>query len=291
MLHSAVRWLIPILAFVVLGPVAGWLTASLRAPDGAPDATLLLSVSPMRGVLAGLGVFALALVAGAAAARMMSTRWGLFCAGLVLVWAAWGTGRVDHILGRTQSGSTLYTLSIEGLLVGALGIALAFILLRIPTIKRAAPLTELHQHFHVPPPPDEPRGFDDKALPVAVLAAAAAGGVAVFLIAQDSLKGQTFAAAAIGAVFAAAAGRVVSQRLSCVAFFGAFAVLMAASPAAATLVHSGSSGVLKAALANNLFRLARPVPLDWIAGAFIGIPIGLTWAGSMIEKHHPAEAR
>lgn len=279
MIHAVLRWLIPLTALFLLGPIAGYLTSSVRAPDGGPEASLLVSAAPMRGMLVGVGVLLIAGIAGGVGARLIGNRSGLFCAGLVLAWAAWGTGRIDAIIGRTQSASTLYTIALEGALVGLLGIALAFAIMKIPTIK---PARTDSGHHHLP---EEPHGFTDKALPVAMLAAVAACGVAVFLIAQDSLKGQTFAAAAIGSVFAAAAGRVASQHVSCVVFFAAIAVLMAASPAAATFVHSGSEGVTKAALANELFRLARPLPLDYLAGAFIGIPIGLSWAGSMIEKH------
>jgi len=43
-----------------------------------------------------------------------------------------------------------------------------------------------------------------------------------------------------------------------------------------------------AAIGGDLFTLAMPMPLDWLAGAFWGIPIGLSWAESMVEK--PATA-
>ena len=284
MIHSALRWLIPLAALFVLGPIAGSLTASLRAGDGGPETTLLVSAAPMRGVIVGVAVLAIAGVAGVVGGRLIGNRSGLFYGGLVLAWAAWGTGRIDAIIGRTQSASTLYTVALEGVLVGVLGVALAALIMMVPTIAQPKPAAGAGDHHHHLPP--EPRGFGDKALPLAVLAALVACGVAVFLIAQDSLKGQTFAAAAIGGVFAAAAGRVASQHVSCVVFFGAFAILMAASRAAALFVHYGSAGVTRAELDNELFRLARPLPLDYLAGAFIGIPIGLSWAGSMIERHH-----
>ena len=43
--------------------------------------------------------------------------------------------------------------------------------------------------------------------------------------------------------------------------------------------------------AGELFALARPAPLDWIAGGFIGVAIGISWAGSMIDRHVPEEQK
>lgn len=280
MLHAAVRYAIPMLALFGAGPLAGYLTASLRTPDAGKGASLLVSVSPMQGVVAGLVSMGLALGVGVLGARFVGRRAGMFSAGLVLAWAALNTGRVDTIIGRMASAGPLNTIALEGVLVGVLGVLVALVIFAIPERPVAAPPAP-GQH-HLPP---EPTKVLDSTAPIAIAVAMAAAGVACYLIAQSTLKGQTFAAAIIGGVFAAAAGRVASQRVSPVIFVAAIAVLAAASPALATFVHTGADGTLKAAIAGRLFVLARPLPLDWLAGAFLGVPVGLTWAGSMIEKH------
>ena len=48
-----------------------------------------------------------------------------------------------------------------------------------------------------------------------------------------------------------------------------------------------SSGVVATTYKGNLFPLANISALDWIAGGLLGIPLGVAWAGSMIEKRHP----
>ena len=40
-----------------------------------------------------------------------------------------------------------------------------------------------------------------------------------------------------------------------------------------------------AAIQGDAFPLAMLMPFDWLAGAFWGIPIGLSWADSMVESH------
>lgn len=286
MLTIAIRWVIFIAAIFALGPAAAWLTSGLRAADGSAQTSLLLAASPLQGILAGLGALVLAALAGVAAARFIGHRSGLFVAGLVLGWAAWGLGRIDRIIGHTLSAGALYTIAVEGVLFGLLGVVLAWIILRIPSIPRAAPVraaADDHHHHHLPP---EPRELWNSAAPAAILTALVAASIVVYLLAQDAIKGQTIAAAAMGGIFAAAAGRVVSQRLSSVTFFAALALLSAAAPLAASII--AGPAVVKAALSGTFFNLARPLPLDYLAGAFIGIPIGLSWAGSMLERHTPA---
>ena len=279
MLHSILRWAGPLLALLAVGPIAGWLTYSLRAPDGGPETTLLLSSSMSKGLAVGVGVVLLAILTGAAIARLVAPRSGLFSAGLVLVWGAWGLGRVDQVLARIPQKQTLYTISIEAAVVGLLAVVGAIVILRI------RPMVELHAvAADHPAHADEPTKLVDSSTPAAFIAAAAAAALAGWLLAQDTLKGQTFAAAVVGGVFAAVAGRMASQRVSAAVFIAGIAALAVVSPTLATFMHPSSLGPANAARAGTLLALARPLPLDWLAGAFVGVPLGLAWAGSMIEK-------
>lgn len=280
MVQAVVRYAIPLLALFGAGPIAGYLTASLRTPDAGSGASLLVSASPSQGIIAGLVSMALALVIGVIGARFVGRRAGLFSAGLVLAWAAINTGRVDTIIGRSGSGGALNTIALEGVLVGLVGVAVAIVIFMVP--ERAPSAAPSPGQAQLPP---EPTKLLDPSAPVAIAAAIAASGVACWLIAQSTMKGQTFAAATIAGIFAAAAGRMASQRVSPAIFVAGIAILACAAPATAVFVHSGADGAFKAAISGRLFALARPLPLDWLAGAFLGIPVGLSWAGSMLDKH------
>lgn len=279
MRHNLIRWLLLFCSVLVLGPIAGMLTASLHGADGGPHASLLINSSMAAGVLVALGVFVLAGAAGLAGARLDSLRHGFLCAGLVLAWGAWGTGQVDRILHRTLSASTMYTLSAEGVLVGALSLGLAAAMVLIA--RRPAPDPALAPHHHTP----EPRTLIDQTTPTALAASLVVAGLIAWIVAQDTLKGQTFAAAALAAMFGATAGRLASPASSAFTFVGAIALLAIASPAVAAFMHPSALGPTRAALAGTLFPLARPLPLDWAAGAFVGIPLGLSWATSLVDKH------
>jgi hypothetical protein len=67
----------------------------------------------------------------------------------------------------------------------------------------------------------------------------------------------------------------------------ALAVLGLAGP----LVAKGVQGsrLVEATYAGELLALARPLSLDWAAGALLGVPLGLAWAGAMLD-HRSAEA-
>ena len=284
MRQNLYRWLLLLTAAFVLGPIAGAMTASLRAADGGPNASLLVNSSAVMGVVITLGVFALAAVAGVSGSVLAGLRHGLLCTGLVLAWGAWGTGQVDRILHRTLSNSTMYALSAEAVLVGALSVGLAAVMVLIA--RQPAPDPELAPHHHAP----EPRTLIDKASPAALAASIAVAGIIAWLVAQDTLKGQTFAAAALAGMFGATAGRLAAPTSSAITFVAAIALLAIASPAVAAFMQPSGLGTARAALAGTLFPLARPLPLDWAAGAFVGIPLGLSWATSLVDKHSHAQA-
>ncbi len=279
MKHNLHRWLLLGIAALALGPLAGFLTASLRTVDGSSHATLLVSNSLIKGLLVLVGVFVLAGAAGVAGAVVTGLRHGFLCAGMVLAWGAWGTGQIDRLLHQSLSSSTMYTLSVEALLVGALSVGLAACMVLIA--RRPAPDPELAPHHHVP----EPRTLIDSATPAALAASVVIAGIVAWIVAQDTLKGQTFAAAALAAMFGATAGRLAAPASSALTFVGAIAILAIASPTVAAFMHPASMGPTRAALAGTLFPLARPLPLDWAAGAFVGIPLGLSWAASLVDKH------
>ncbi len=284
MLNAVLRYLVPLLALFAVGPLAGRLTGALRGHDGGGDASLLVGSSPSAGVIAALGVMGLAILMGVIGARTIGHRMGLFGAGLVLAWGAWETGRVDVILTQPHTESALRMLALEGALVGVLGVLGAGAILFMPVMRSALPDVRdpLHEHHHLA---EEPTVLFDVTAPLALAGAILAAGVVVWLLAQATFKGQTFAAAAVAGVAAAAAARVVAPRVSAVWVFAGIGILATVSPLIASVIHAAPGELVRVALAGRLFVLARPLPLDWIAGAFVGVPTGLAWAGSMVDRH------
>jgi hypothetical protein len=45
-----------------------------------------------------------------------------------------------------------------------------------------------------------------------------------------------------------------------------------------------SGGALDATFGGSLLPLARIVSLDWACGLMLGVPVGLGWAGAMLDE-------
>lgn len=291
LVHFTLRWLIPLLAFCVLGPAAAYLTSRLRGVDGGPDASFLLSHAGFLGRLGVVaGVFGLALIAGVLGAVGMGRRWGLFCTGLVLAWATWPMGRVDALIGIVQSKSVMPTLAMEAGLLSVLGLGTAFVVMRAPRLMQ--PQTAALDAGGQPLPQRASEPFGDVWSPQTLLAVGAAMLIAVIpvlIIAQDTLKGQTLAATILAGLFATTAGRLAAPKVSGIVFLAVVAILSIAGPVLAAILGPASEDFVRQTLAGKLMFLARPMPLDYLAGAFCGVPLGLAWSASMLEKHHHAE--
>jgi hypothetical protein len=137
MFKSMLRWLIPLGGLIVVGPLAGLCTYGLRATDGSSAATPMLSESPMMGMLRGIVALALAGGVGIVGTMVNGVRAGVFAAGLVLAWAAWGTGNMDDVIRHSQSGGVLWKLSVEGVVFGLLAVGLAVGLVRLGKAREA----------------------------------------------------------------------------------------------------------------------------------------------------------
>lgn len=280
MMQAALRWIVPLFALLVAGPVAGYLTGMLRDPCGGEHASLLVSTTPALGVAAGIGAVVVAGLMGVVASKLINSHYGFFSAGLTLAWAAWGTGTIDELVRCVPGRGVFVKLAIEGLIVLLPACVFAWLIVRVsrpaPAGSRAHP---------------EPKAIKEPAAAIGALAAIVAGGVIAWLVAQTSLKGQTVAAAALAGLVAASVARLAAPGVNAAVFVGALALLGVVSPASALVLHggdgAGGAAVVNATQAGTLFSLARVMPLDWIAGAFIGLPIGLTWAGGMIDHHQP----
>ncbi len=282
-------WTCTLLVLFVLGPLAGTLVGNLRGTDGQPGVTPMTSTTMAFGVLRASGVLAIAALAGLLGSRLFHARDGMTFAGIVVAWAAYRTGNPDAILRHTQDSASLWRLSAEGIFFGLLGVALCVF---VYSAHRQHPV-EANSNRGRAERDGETRTGTIIAIGAAAAAAALAGGIVTWLIAVQSLKLQTIAAAACGAIAAGAAAQLVlsampgitpNPRRILTAGALAIAVLAGFGPVSALVVH-GSSGLMRAVYAGNYFGLACPLALDWVAGALLGLPLGLSWSGSMIDKH------
>lgn len=270
MKQSIINWAVFAVAALVAGPIAGWLVEMARAADGGTDPTALLSASPVIGVALYAGAFLVAAAVGTAAARVAHASIALASVGVVLAWVAWRTARIDDVFRFGGDGSAWWTLAIEGLMMASGGVAVGAVILWSAS-KRA---------------PDQKHEFDGLLSGhtlAGVVAGLVAGLMAAWALARSDAVGQTFAAAVGAGIAAAVVGRVVSVRAPVLAFIAAGSLLAFAGPAIGAIMSPPDP--VQAAYAGSLIPIARVMPIDWIAGVFIGVPIGVTWANGMVHKH------
>lgn len=267
------RWACLLVAMFVLGPIAGSLIGSLRAPDGGPAATALLNESMPKGVLLTMLVIVMAGVIGVVGSKLTTWRVGLFGAGLVLTWGAFSAGQLNDVLRRTHTGSTYWTLAGEGLLLGAVVLAVAWVILKVSRQPEEASV--------------KPSQFGQAGN--GLLVTIAVGCVVGALVARSELVGQTVAAAIAAGTFGALIGRVVSSTAPTIVFIAGGVLLAVIGPMSGALVDGGAA--IERLYAGHTFPLARVMPLDWLGGVLIGVPVGTWWASSMVEKHAPEDVK
>jgi len=279
MLKAALYWVIMLVAALAVGPAAASLVGGLRAADGAGHVTPLTSGGTALGVVAGVAALLIAIAASLIAGRLLGARAAMTVAGIVAAWIAVRTAAPDKLIQRTQRPGIVWLLSVEGLIFGVLAVIGVWAVMRCGEPKRGRP----------------PRMADAglKSLALGALAAAPVAGVIAYLVAFETLKLQTvfaasFAGIGAGAAAAMACSAVSGERSGAHATMAAFigmAALAAIGPASALAIDSAPGALLKSAYSGAYFPLAAPLAFDWIAGAFLGVPIGIGWAGAMIDKH------
>lgn len=265
--HWLLRWTLIILAVFLVGPIAGQATAAIPALDGGPHAAALVTRSPVAGVGLTLASLTIATLWGLLGARLLGARTGLFLAGLVVAWGAGQGATVVGLMRATGEAGTFVSLAIEGglLLVVGLGMSWAICLVgRATEVDEAEPLTHIDNVY-------------------AVIAAVLAGGLAAWLIGREGLKGQTLGAGVAAGVAGATIGRLIGQRAQPLLFVPALMLLAVVGPLVA--MQSAGANAVERVFENRISALGLLTPMDWLAGALLGVPLGLTWASSLANKH------
>ena len=268
------QWVLGAIAVLVVGPIAGWAASFSHGVDGSGEASMLLGSSAAAGIGGHLVALALATGMGWLAARLTSGRFGLFAAGATLAWPAAMTGSVERLLPLIGPGA-LGTLMIESVILAAAVAALAWIVCRD------------REH--------EVRSEQEKAISgetaLSTAAAFVAAGLAAWLAAQSDDKGQTVFAAALGGIAAGILARVLAHRAQ--GWTVILGAMLAGVAGPILAMQFGAERMLLGLFSDNfggsLARLGRLAPMDWASGVLMGAPIGMTWAGSMVEKRHAGE--
>ena len=282
---STIRWTLLLLSLVVAGPIAAGFVAQVRAPDGGPEASLFTGAAIMPGIVALVVTTALAAVLGVLSARYAGPRSGLRNAGFVLAWAAYATGEVDDIIRLAESSGPFGMIALEGAVVAAVGIALAAIILAAQRPTAEIEVRDFGQH--------DPKPWRSLLTPAGLAALAVALVVALVVahaVAYEGLRGQAIFAAGVAGIAAGLLGRIAASFLDAsnppptLALHAGVCLAAAIAPWSARVLAGSSDAVLAAAEAGTLPGASLILPLDWIAGALIGVQIGSAWAGGSIQQ-------
>lgn len=317
-------WIVRVLSLCVFGPIAGALMGSLRAVDGSPYATVLVSESVMGGLFALFGVFFLAMIAGIIATKAVSLREGVLNLGLVLGWGAWGAGEVGEALRSAPESASIVKLAVEGVLVLVLSVWMLVVLSKAAKGNgESDSCVRLDRSVF---------GGMIQQLPVTLMligVGAIASMFMVWLQVQTDLSGQAVWGGFIGAVLAGVLGGLVIQNHN-MSVSGASGASRASNQPVVTnrvlemltkmivsaqsgqsnrdrsevslvavmlgvllagvigplvgLVMPGSGKILQAIAAGDMPGFLVMSSLSWAAGAMIGAPIGYSWVESSVAR-------
>ncbi|MBU6412982.1 MAG: hypothetical protein KGS45_05875 [Planctomycetes bacterium] len=281
MLKNVLAWVCTVVAVFALGPLVTYPMKRLHALDGSADVTLLVNRSPMLGI----GLLALLLIAmvgaGLVVGRIVNKPTGMASAWLIAAWGAWRLSTVDKVFAATGgSGNVMWLLAVEGLIVAGAGVLLTAVLRGDEGEKEQSVGAKF-------------KAIRQPALWAGVIAGVVVGGIAAHVVGYQPLKGQAFAAAAIGSIGAAAAAHLTMLMLkkdpSPLAGAISIMLLAATGPIVAQLVYgNGLAAALRAGPGltggGGILGFCVPISLDWLGGMLLGLPIGEGWAVSMIDK-------
>lgn len=262
-------WAVLLLCLFGLGPALTLAMGGVRGGDGGTDATFLLTANPGAGVFAMALALGIAGVVGVASAKFLGVNAGLGAFAMTLIAPAMRLGELVPILRWAESPGAFRVMAIEGVV---LAISAAVVALLIERVSRSS--AESRE-------PGAPKLLSmDSAIALGV--ALAAGALAAWVIAREPTKGQSIFAGVAAGIGGGAAGRIVANRAPLAAL--ALGVMLVGVLGPVLGMTMAGSDALRAAYEVRLPALSHPIPIDWLAGSMLGLPLGLSWAASVIEK-------
>lgn len=263
MKQALLRWILIGLAVLAVGPFLAMVVGLIDGPAGGPR-TAFITSSPIASGLLALIAVGVAGLFGWMAARVSTIGLGLFCAGGATGWLAYHEATTEELIRASQSVAPLWTLTFEAVVFAAVGLVMTVGILG----KRGRP------------------SLDEEVIgPQAALGAGVSlliAAIGAWVLARESTPGQALAATGIASMFAIAAGKSVAPSAALISCVAGVLLVSIIGPAAGATLHGGE--IVELAYSNTLFPLARLSPLNWLAGVWMGAPIGVVWAASMLEK-------
>lgn len=255
-----------------LGPAVVWLSPRVVGGHGGPGWTYLANGSVGAGIAAMLLAVLAAFGVGLLTSRFFGMRAGLGAAGMTLVAPALQGGTIVEVLRWAEAPGVFAALAVEGAIF-AVG-AFVFTLAMSRIAPREAPYSPAERE-------ERTKSHLREGL-VGGVTALAVGAIAAWVLAREPIKGQMLATGFAAGAAGMAAGRVFAPRAPIAAIVLGVLLLGVVGPVLGFVVAGGDA--LRDAYARSLPAIAGPTPIDWLAGAMLGMPVGLSWAFSILEK-------
>jgi hypothetical protein len=265
-------WTVLAACLFAVGPALVWLSPRLAGGDGGPGWTFLANDAPTMGALVLIVTVAVAVVCGVVASRFLGLRAGLGAVGMTLVAPALQGGEIVEVLRWAEAPGIFVRLALEGAIVAGLGFVGAFLMTRVAL--RDDPMSPAERK-------ERTKGHLNEGL-IGLAAALSVGAVAGWVLAREPLKGQMLAAGFAAGSAGMGAARVIAPRAPIPAVVLGVLLLGVVGPVLGYL--SAGSDALAAAYEQRLPAIATLTPIDWLTGALLGMPLGLSWSLSVLEK-------
>ncbi len=265
-------WTVLAACLFAVGPALVWLSPRLAGGDGGPGWTFLASDAPALGGVVLLVTVSIAMVCGIAASKFLGLRAGLGAVGMTLVAPAIQGGTIVEVLRWTNAPGIFATLAVEGAILAALGFVGALLMVRVAL--RDDPMSPAERQ-------ERSRGHLNEGL-IGLAAAVSVGAIAGWVLAREPLKGQMLAAGFAAGAAGMGVARIIAPRAPIPAVVLGVLLLGVVGPVLGYVL--AGSGALAAAYEQRLPAISTPTPIDWITGAMLGMPLGLSWSLSVLEK-------
>jgi hypothetical protein len=265
-------WTVLAACLFAVGPALVWLSPRLAGGDGGPGWTFLASGSPMTGALVLIVTVAVAMACGIGASRFLGLRAGLGAVGMTLVAPALQGGEIVEVLRWAGAPGIFVRLGLEGAIIAGLGFLGAAVMTRVAL--RDDPMSPAERQ-------ERTKGHLSEGM-IGLAAALSIGAVAGWVLAREPLKGQMLAAGFAAGAAGMGAARVIAPRAPIPAIVLGVLLLGVLGPVFGYIF--AGSGALAAAYEQRLPAISTPTPIDWLTGALLGMPLGLSWSLSVLEK-------
>jgi hypothetical protein len=255
---------------IAAGLVMSLAVGPMQGLRGVAGPTIALAATPVLAALVLLGTLVVSLGIAVLVGKAINAVVGLFVLGSGLAMLTMQCGTIADVvfLGAGQVG-----LAVETAIWAVVVLLCAAVVFRLAGPLPDVPVQNIDEAFN----PAE-------VFSIQALKSALAGLLilpVVWLLLINDLKGQAIAAVTIGGIVAGMGGRLLSPRVQPILIFAAPIFVGALGHAISVTMMTGTPEEMF--VANALPRIGRPMPLDYAAGALMGVAIGLGWSRSFVE--------